>query len=279
MKQTGFRSANILSVIIALLAMVESIGGLFLNGLYRDNLLVISAWKGNDLVTLCVAVPALIAALLLARGGSMRAYLVWMGMLDYMLYNYAFYLFGAAFNRFFLLYAALLALSIFALIFGLASLDADAIRRQFRARTPVKFISSYLLLSAAGLSVVYVAQSLRFVFTGEVPAIVARTGHPTSLIFALDLTLLIPFLVVGAIWLLQRKPWGYVLAGLLTVKGPAYTLVLTVGSSWAALSGLSDVAAQIPLWLGLTAYGLTAGAFLFWNLKPVGDEAWEGVAA
>lgn len=34
----------------------------------------------------------LVVALILSRRGSQRAQLVWLGMLDYMLYNYAFYL-------------------------------------------------------------------------------------------------------------------------------------------------------------------------------------------
>src|SRR5688500_7194686 len=85
-----------LSLIAAVLAGIASLGGLFLKGLYRDNLLVTSAWKGNDLVTLFVAIPILIAAIAFSKRGSLKAQLVLLGILDYMLYNYAFYLFGAA---------------------------------------------------------------------------------------------------------------------------------------------------------------------------------------
>ena len=95
---------------IAILAALTSIGGLLRPDLYRDNLFVKTTWLGNDAVTLFIAVPILIAALVYSAKGSSKGQLIWMGMLDYMLYNYAFYLFGAAFNVFFLLYAALLAL-------------------------------------------------------------------------------------------------------------------------------------------------------------------------
>jgi hypothetical protein len=87
MEQTHFKATYFLSVLIAILATVVSAGGLFLNGLYRDNLFVTSAWKGSDLVTLFIAVPILVAALIFSRRGSQRAQLVWMGTLDYMLYN------------------------------------------------------------------------------------------------------------------------------------------------------------------------------------------------
>lgn len=129
--------AYVLSTLIAILAAVASAGGLWLKGLYRDNQFVTSAWKGNDVVTLFVAVPMLIVALIIARRGSQRAQLVWLGVLDYMLYNYAFYLFAAKFNEFFLLYVALLGLCIWALIYGLTKLDAQAIRQGMRAQTQV----------------------------------------------------------------------------------------------------------------------------------------------
>jgi hypothetical protein len=56
------RLARLLSVIVALLAFVASAGGLFWEGLYRDNTLVTAAFRGNDLITLVVAVPGLLLA-------------------------------------------------------------------------------------------------------------------------------------------------------------------------------------------------------------------------
>jgi hypothetical protein len=261
------KTARMLSFLIAVLAALASAGGLLLEGLYRDNLFVSSAWKGNDLVTLVIAVPILVAALILAARGPGRAVLVWVGMLDYMLYNYAFYLFAAAFNWFFLLYVALFGLSIFALIFLLVNLDVPALARRFSERTPRGWIAGYMLLVGIGLSVVYIAQSVGFILTGQLPAIVEKTGHPTSIVFALDMTLVIPFFILGAIWLLQGKPWGFLLAGAATVKGPLYTLVLTVDSLWAARAGVPGAGAEIPIWLTLTVVGLIATALLYANMN------------
>jgi len=261
------RTPYILSTLIAVLATIASTSGLLLTGLYRDNLFVTSAWKGNDLITLFIAIPILIVAMTFSKRGSLKASLIWMGVLDYMLYNYAFYLFGAAFNWFFLLYVTLLGLSIFALIFGLIDLDLEGITGQILERMPVGWIGAYLLFVAVGLSLIYILQSLGFIFTGDVPAIVTNTGHPTNIVFALDLTLLVPFLFLGAIWLIKRKPWGYVLAGILTIKGPLYTIVLTAGSLWAANAGVLGVAEQMPLWVGLTVLGLIACGLFYGNMK------------
>lgn len=264
---TRLKYAYVLSIIIVVLSLISALGGLFLDNLYRDNTFVNSAWRGNDLVTLFVAVPGLLAALFLTKRGSQRAQLVWLGMLDYMLYNFAFYLFGASFNQFFLLYVALFTLSIYAMIFALIGIDAKAIGQKFGAKTPVKIIGGYMLFVAIGLGTVYTAQSLGFVATGQVPQIVTKTGHPTSVIFALDLSLLVPALVLGALWLFKRQPWGYVLAAITSIKGATYTLVLTAGSLIAANAGVPGAFAELPLWIFLTVTGLTASVFLLVHMK------------
>lgn len=265
--QNNFRTTTVLSSLIALLAAIASAGGLLLNGLYRDNLFVTSAWKGNDVVTLFLAVPLLVVAMGFARRGSLKAHLVWMGVLDYMLYNYAFYLFGAAFNWFFLVYVALLGLSIFALIFGLIHLNLNGIQQAIHGRMPVKWIAAYMLFVAIGLTTIYLTQSIGFVLTGALPAIVTQTEHPTNVVFALDLTLLVPILFLGAVLLVQRKAWGFVLAGISTVKGPLYTLVLTAGSLWAANAGVEGTSEQVPLWITLTVLGMMACGLFYRNME------------
>jgi hypothetical protein len=216
-------------------------------------------WLGNDAVTLFLAVPILVAALISSQRGSLKAQLVWMGVLDYMLYNYAFYLFGTAFNVFFLIYVALLGLSIFALIFGLTNLDVNGIRQQVSERMPVKWIGGYFLFVAFGLSAVYLSQ---------VPSIVTASGNPTNLVFALDLTLLVPWLVIGALWLMKRQPWGFVIAGILSVKGPLYTLILTVNTLLTMQAGMGT-GAELPLWITLTALGSIAGSLFYRNMQAV----------
>jgi hypothetical protein len=122
---------------------------------------------------------------------------------------------------------------------------------------------------------VYLLQCLHFLITREVPGIITRTDHPTSVVFALDFTLLIPFMIVGAIWLLQRKPWGYILAGIFTIKGLLYTLGLTIAASWAARHGVVGAANEIPIWLGLTVFGTIANRLLMSNFTTLTSHSTE----
>jgi hypothetical protein len=65
---------------------------------------------------------------------------------------------------------------------------------------------------------------------------------------------------------MKRKPWGYVIAGILSVKGPLYTFILTVNTLLVMKSGMTN-GAELPLWVILTVFGLLASALLFGNMK------------
>ena len=249
-----------LSGIIIVLMIIISAGGILIDNLYRDNPFVSAVWRGNDYVTLIIAVPIFIFSLLIAKRGDLRGLLVWFSMLWYTFYNYFFYLFGAAFNAFFLLYVALVTLSLFALISGLLHLDITRIKERFSPEMPVKWISGYMLFVAAGLSVVYIMQSLNFIVNGQIPEIVELTAHPTSVVFAIDFPFLIAPFVLTALWLRKRHPWGYALAVILNVKGAIYTLVLTVGSYSAGAT------AEMPLWIFLTIACIIVSVYMLTNL-------------
>ena len=62
----------------------------------------------------------------------MRGLLLWLGTVGYAAYNYAFYLFGAALNVFFLLYVAALVLATITLIVALAHLDVVRLSQSFQ---------------------------------------------------------------------------------------------------------------------------------------------------
>lgn len=267
------RTAYRLSAIIIVLALVASLGGLFIKDIYRDNTFVTVAWNGNDFVTLVVALPLLVVSLILSMRGSQRAQLVWLGMLDYMLYNYAFYLFGAAFNSFFLIYVALFTLSMFALIFGLISLDVEALGRKFQNGVPARWISGYIFFLALGLTTVYSMQVYHFLAEDVIPSIVVMTGHPTSVVFALDLSLLVPPLVIGATWLWQRRHWGFILAGIVLTKGAVYPLSLALGSYLAAKTGIPGVSSHIGFWVALSVSSLIACLFLLGNMSQEKSKA------
>jgi hypothetical protein len=273
MMKSKFKSAYVLSIIILVLMVAVSVGGLLIPDLYQDNAHVTAAWFGNDLVTLLVASPLLALSLYLSARGSLRWRLVWLGMLDYALYNTAYYLFGTAFNGFFLIYVILFALSMMALVFALAKLDIDEIGQRFHANVPARWIASFMVFVAAGLTIVYTMESLRFVFTGQIPQIVTLTGKATSIVFALDLTLVVPWFILGAIWLWQRRPWGYIIAAITNVKGAVYMLALSAATVSAALQmDTPKDLGQVGLWAFIGLGNLIASLLFLGHMRAAPRE-------
>jgi hypothetical protein len=235
------------------LAAVASGAGLLLPGLYRDNDLVTAAWLGNDAVTLLVAVPVLAAALVLARRGSRRARLIWLGMLLYMLYNFQFYLFGAGFNALFLAYAAIFFLAAAGLVFGLAGLDPRTLAARVRPGVSDRGVAAWMMTVAVLLGGFWVSLSVRYWITGEVPGMVEATSHPTNVTGALDLIMVVGLGLLAAAWLWRRTTWGYVLAVIWNVKGAAYMLALSMASVTAWRTGPAADITQLALWVPIGA--------------------------
>lgn len=267
MHEQNLKTLRVFATLIIFITIIASIGGLFMDDLYRDNPFVTLVWKTTDLVTLLVVVPLLAVALIRSRSNSAKCLIIIFAMLDYTLYNFAYYLFGAAFNWFFIIYAVLFVLSGAALITGFAGIDADWFKKQFRKATPVKWISGFMMFVAGGLTIIYVIMIFDFIIRGNLPVIIENTGHITNVVFALDFSLVIPVLIIGAIWLWKRKPWGYIFAGFSVIKGSIYTLVLTIVSLRTSIAGFTESAGEIPLWAGLTFGGIIASLSLILNIK------------
>jgi hypothetical protein len=239
------RATYVSSALLALLMGVQSALGLFLPGEYRDAEWIRATWFGNDWVTLALAVPLLVIALWATRRGSVRGLLLWLGVLGYATYNYAYYLLGAALNVFFLLYVVTVMVAAVTLIAMLLRLDVDALAAAFSPRTPVRVTGGYLVFVAAGLTVVWVGMWAAYAFAGRPTPVEPEAFR---LVAALDLTLLVSTLALGGTLLWRRRPWGYVVAPLAAVLGALYLLVLSVNSVVAISRGLAEAPGELPMW-------------------------------
>lgn len=156
-----------LSLVVALLSIIASMGGLLMDGLYRDSEAIKAVWFVNDLITVLVAVPILLLSIRLALKGSLRASLVWVGSLWYLLYNYVFYLYGAVFNALFLVYVLLFVLSACSLVLALVHMDIPVLKSRLLEKAPCKPVSFFLFVFAAALGTPWVLLALRFILSGE----------------------------------------------------------------------------------------------------------------
>lgn len=261
-----FKSTHVLSIIIGILIFIASAGGFFIDNLYRDNnTFILSAWLGNDLVTLFLALPLFLGALIFYAKGSRRAHLIWLGMLYYCIYNFSYYLFGAAFNWFFPIYVALFVLGIFTLIFGIIELDINKVEKLIKGKSHLKFVSIYMSFMSGSLAMVWIGQWLNFVLTGNLPEIIAATGGSTNLIAIMDLSFIVSVGILASIWLWQRRIWGYVLSVIFNVNGAVYTVVLIAGCFAQDKSGVKGAFDLLFLWIFFSAGCLISILYLLKN--------------
>ncbi len=256
--QAKMKAPYILSAALAALMVVQSVLGRVFPGQYRDVEWIRTTWFGNDWITLVVGAPLLVASLLLARRGSIRGLLLWLGMLGYGAYNYAYYLLGAALNAFFPLYIVALVLSVSTLILALSRIDAAEVAASFRPKTPVRIVGGYLVFVAVGLTFVWMGMWAAYVFAGQPTPI---EPEAFKLVAALDITIMVPALALGGVLLWRRNAWGYIVAAIAGIQGSLYLLVLSINSAVAILRGLAEAPGDLPLW-GTLAVTTTAVTFM-----------------
>ena len=224
--------AYALSGVLVVLLFVSSVAGLVYGGrgLYEAYPSSLAGLVGQDMVTLAVVLPLLVASVWSTRRGSTRGLLLWAGTLFWIFYFYFFYVFGA-FNALFLVYVATVSASLFGLLSLLFAIDPEALRDRFGGKTPTRLAGGFCLGVSLLFALMWGGMVLWNVAAGTRPDEVLRS------VVIIDLTVMLPLLFSGGILLWHRAPWGYVLGGLLLTKlsTTGFTLAFTtaLGALWA----------------------------------------------
>ncbi|WP_254544802.1 hypothetical protein [Halomarina pelagica] len=211
------------------LTLIATVVGLFVPSFYRDAPVLLPQVYGQDLLTLVVAVPALAVSLYFVTRGSLRAYVVWLGVTGYLLYTYASYAFMTAFNELYLVYVALLWLTLFTFVGGMVRLDASVVKRAV-GELPVRSYVAFQLLLVVLIGVLWLSEILPATFAGTTPPSITEAGLPVNVIYSLDLGIVLPAFALSAYWLWKRRAWGYALTGVLLAK------IVTLGGAVLAMA-------------------------------------------
>ena len=179
------------------------------------------AYAGNALGTyvtiLLVALPTMFLAMHHAVRGSLRAHFVWLGAVCYLLYAAVLASFSLRFNALFLVYVASLSLAVASLVALLRCLPADELPSRVSARLPVRAIAGYLFAISAAFAALWLLDVLPALTSGDVPRSLRGTSLPTNAVQVLDFGFTLPLCTAAGVWLVRRRPWGVLLAGMLLV--------------------------------------------------------------
>ena len=217
------------------------------DGLYRfDTVFTAAGDRAVDAVVLALGVPLVVQSWLRHRNGSLRGSLLLTGSLGYLLYVYANYALGVAYNPLYLAYVTLLSASLFGVVAGFAAMDRTALARAAAdPDLPHRTLSRFLLTSAAVTAVVWLQPLLSALVHGRAPELLDI--YTTTVTYSLDLAVITPACALAGLLVHRREPMGYLLAAPLLVT---IVLLLPTIALSTALQAAAGVAFTLPEVIG-----------------------------
>jgi hypothetical protein len=254
-----------LSIVAVLLAIVGNVIGLSVDSIYaRLTSAFLPQALAQDIANLAVVSPAWLILTTLALRGSLRAYLLWLGVLSFTIYNYVIYTFSVPFGPLFLLWVGVLGLSIYALIGGITAVDHKAVESSFKSKRAVTVVAWFLIVTGVLFGLLWLSEDIPALLSGTMPKSVIDMALPTNPVHILDLAFFLPGVMATGVMLLKSKSLAYSLAPafivFLILTGIPILITLVVQSArgeTAAWSVLVPIGTLTVLLLGLLAWLLS----------------------
>lgn len=224
----------------------------------RDVPMVVGNLRGTALMVI-VATAIMLAAIPYARHGSTRAWYVWAASLGYIAYNAVMFNFSLHFNSLFLLFAAMLALVFWSLVSLLRASNISEIAAA-SSNVPRRIVAGYMLFCVVAFAVLWLMSIAPATLSNTMPPSLVEAGLPQNTVWVLDFAFTFPLMTIASIWLLQKRDWGFVLAGILPLMLAIETAGVVVDQWFGHLHDASAPLSAIPPLIGFTV----AGALVSW---------------
>ena len=211
-----------LSIAAALLAIAGSIISLSVKSIYAG---LTSAFLpqalAQDIANLAIVSPLWLILASLALRGSLRAYLLWLGVLTFTVYNYVIYTFSVPFGSLFLLWVAVLGMCIYSLIGGVTAVDHKVVASSFASRCAIQVVAWFLIITGVLFSFLWLSEDIPALLSNTRPQSLVDMALPTHPVHILDLGFFLPAVIATGVMLIRRKSLAYTLA-------PAFIIFLIV---------------------------------------------------
>lgn len=202
-----------LSVTAALLAIIGSIIALSVPRIYSDlTPAFLPQALAQDIVNLAIVSPMWLILAVLALRGSLRAYLLWLGVLTFTVYNYVIYTFSIPFGPLFPLWVAVFGMCLYSLIGGVTVIDHKAVESSFRSRRASLVVAWFLIITAVLFILLWLSEDVPALFSNTRPQSLIDMALPTNPVHILDLAFFLPAVIVTGVLLIKKKPLAYTLA-------------------------------------------------------------------
>ncbi len=192
------------SFLIAIIMATVSVTGLLYRATVYPTEELLQTFVSNDAVNLIIGLPILLGSMWLTWRGKLVGLLCWSGALFFVLYTYIAYVFASPLNWAFLLYLALVVMSVYTLVGLVAGIDGKVVQQKLMGAVPEKFAGGVL----AGLGLLFFLRVI---------GIIAMALASGTLIAETELAVNISdfltalALIIGGTLLWRRIEFGYVI--------------------------------------------------------------------
>lgn len=204
---------------LAIMLAVMSWAGATSHGLYvRETTSWATQAIAQDWFDLVIASPLIAATAFLARRDSKAAQLLLAGAQLFAVYTLTIYCFAIQINAFFLVYCAAFGLAIYGLIASVAQLvpQLPAWRGEL---APRRIIGGFLVGIGCVFGALWLAQLVPAIVRDRPPAELVANGLATNPVHVLDLSFVLPLLVVAGVAVVRHRAIAKVLAPVLLAFG------------------------------------------------------------
>jgi len=226
-------------------------------GIYHnDSLFVAALLRGTDAITLFLSIPLLLVSYRFYRRGSIRGSILMTGMLMYFLYIGITWTFSVFFNSLFLVYVALFSLSLFATIVAFTTFDIQMLSNKVSSGLPRRGLAIFMFIAGLGTLMLWLSELIGPLTTGQAPANLGP--YTTMFTHGFDSAVITPATVITGIYLLRRKPLGYLLVAPLLILCTNIGVVVIAQTVSQALAGLVF---PIGVYIGMIGSWVVMGGF------------------
>lgn len=202
-----------LSIAAALLAITGSIIALSVSSIYSGlTPAFLPQALAQDIANLAIISPMWLILAVLGLRGSLRSYLLWLGVLIFTVYNYVIYTFSIPFGPLFPLWVAVFGMCLFSLIGGVTVTDHKAVESSYRSRRASLVVAWFLIFTAVLFGLLWLSEDLPAIISNTRPQSLIDMALPTNPVHILDLAFFLPAVIVTGVLLIKKKPLAYTLA-------------------------------------------------------------------
>ncbi len=256
-------------ILVVSLAVVSFTGALVSSTYERDAPSMAAQGIGQDMVDLFLVVPLLLLSLFLVHRKNRVAYFIFAGTLFYILYSFVIYSLGVHFNRLFLWYCLTLGLSLYAFLLTVIQMNRMEVESWFNPKLPVKIIGGYLIFVAVLFYLLWLKDVVPAILNNTIPQTVSDYHLLVNPVHVLDLSIVLPGLMITAILLIKKHRLGYIFAPITLVFILILTIALIGMVVMLRVKGISDETSVAGIFTVLALISLIFLVLFFRSLKII----------